>query len=131
MQEKRLVPAAGREFIDPLESGKHFDPPVARVEAVDAVVGPHPEVTVVRGYDLLNQVAREPEMPGGIAVPQIQSVATARPDIPVRILRQRQNRTVRQPVAVGNAADILRECTPDDRDREEKEYTSEIHSRAN
>ena len=131
MQEKRLVPAAGREFIDPLESGKHFDPPVARVEAVDTVVGPHPEVTVVRGYDLLNQVAREPEMPGGIAVPQIQSVATARPDIPVRILRQRQNRTVRQPVAVGNAADILRECTPDDRDREEKEYASEIHSRAN
>ena len=62
---------------------------------------------------------RETEIPGGIAVPQIQSVAAARPDIPVGILRQRQNRTVRQPVAVGNAADILRECTPGDRDREE------------
>lgn len=131
VQEKRLVPAAGRKFIDSLESGEHFDPPVARVETVDAVVGPHPKVTVVRGDDLLNQVARETEIPGGIAVPQIQSVAAARPDIPVGILRQRQNRTVRQPVAVGNAADILRECTPGDRDREEKEYASEIHGRTN
>ena len=107
IQEERLVTAPCRILVNTREVGMQFGGSGPCIDPVDPIVGAHPQVAVVRSDDLLHQVTGKPEVPGIMPVPKVQSVTTPGPDISVRILRKREDGTIRKPLAVRDTANIL------------------------
>lgn len=91
-----LVAAARHDAVQPLEIGMPLDPLGIGIEQVESVVGAEPEERVGRHGDLLDEVSRERLVAAPVvrvqvhpfAVPHVQSVAGADPDVSVTVLCQ-------------------------------------------